>query len=81
MVLAGETRSIVITEKLTRFLETGGFTQVDYLAIVDPETLQPREHVDTPLRLLIAARLGSTRLIDNCLLSLPAGPAAAAEQE
>ena len=81
MVLEGEIHSLVITEELTRFLETEGFDQVDYLAIVDPETLQPREHIDTPLRLLIAARLGATRLIDNCLLSLPAGPAAAAEQE
>ena len=81
MVFEGETRSTVITEELSHLLETEGFGQVDYLAIVDPETLQPREQIDTPLRLMIAARLGTTRLIDNCLLSLPAGPAAAADQE
>jgi pantoate--beta-alanine ligase len=80
MVLEGETRSPVITGQLTRFLEIEGFTQVDYLAIVDPETLESRELIDASLRLLVAARLGTTRLIDNCLLSLPAGPAAAQQE-
>ena len=81
MVLGGDTLGAVITGELTRFIEIEGITQVDYVAIVDPETLESREHIDPPLRLLVAARLGTTRLIDNCLLSLPAGPAAVAQQE
>lgn len=42
-----------------------GFHGVDYVAYVDAETLAPRETYAANGRLLAAARLGSTRLIDN----------------
>ena len=39
---------------------------LDYLAVVDADTFVPRERTLGPRSLLIvAARLGSTRLIDN----------------
>ncbi|MCS6986001.1 MAG: pantoate--beta-alanine ligase [Sphingomonadaceae bacterium] len=46
-------------------LEAAGFSAVDYVALVDPETLRPLARLDRPGRLLAAARLGSTRLLDN----------------
>ena len=47
-------------------LLAGGFAAVDYLELRDAETLAPLEGVgQRPGRLLAAARLGSTRLIDN----------------
>ena len=46
-------------------LASAGFARVDYLAICDAETLAPLERVDGPARALVAAVLGSTRLIDN----------------
>ncbi|MEX2615344.1 MAG: pantoate--beta-alanine ligase [Alphaproteobacteria bacterium] len=46
-------------------LARSGFARVDYLAICDAETLAPLEGVDRPARALVAAVLGSTRLIDN----------------
>lgn len=45
-----------------------GRVQLDYAAIVDPETLAPLETVESTARALIAARVGATRLIDNCAL-------------
>ncbi|MDP1027202.1 pantoate--beta-alanine ligase [Sphingomonas sp. KR1UV-12] len=45
-------------------LEGAGF-EVDYVALVDAETLIPGPAADRPRRLLAAARLGATRLIDN----------------
>jgi pantoate--beta-alanine ligase len=49
-----------------------GTDTVEYASIVSEETLQPYESlVDSSARLLIAARVGSTRLIDNCLLAHP----------
>ncbi|WP_448582910.1 pantoate--beta-alanine ligase [Thermaurantiacus sp.] len=48
-----------------RAMRTAGFTAVDYVALVDPETLAPLLVLDRPARLLAAARLGTTRLIDN----------------
>jgi pantoate--beta-alanine ligase len=41
---------------------------IDYFAAVDARTLQPIERVDRPTLLAIAARVGSTRLIDNTVL-------------
>ncbi|RAU23873.1 pantoate--beta-alanine ligase [Paramagnetospirillum kuznetsovii] len=42
-----------------------GFASVDYMEVRDAETLAPAELLDRPVRILVAARLGKTRLIDN----------------
>ena len=43
---------------------------IDYIAAVDAFTLKPVEVVETPTVLAIAARVGSTRLIDNVIVNL-----------
>ncbi|RZL58832.1 MAG: pantoate--beta-alanine ligase [Sphingomonas sp.] len=45
-------------------LIAAGFT-VDYIALADAETLAESPAADRPRRLLAAARMGATRLIDN----------------
>ncbi len=45
-------------------LTAAGF-DVDYVELVDAETLAPKPAADRPRRLLAAARMGATRLIDN----------------
>ncbi|NOY24646.1 MAG: pantoate--beta-alanine ligase [Oligoflexia bacterium] len=42
--------------------------RIDYLEIVDPDSLQPMDRVDRPARALVAAFVGQTRLIDNVAL-------------
>ena len=49
-------------------LLAAGFTQVDYFALVDAVTLEPLATLDRTGRLLAAARIGGTRMIDNIAL-------------
>ena len=48
---------------------------LDYLAIVDPDTFEPRLHIASGSLLIVAARLGAVRLIDNVTLTPSAYPA------
>ena len=46
-------------------LVEAGFAKVDYLALVDSATLEPLDHAQGEMRLIAAATIGSTRLVDN----------------
>jgi pantoate--beta-alanine ligase len=52
--------------------------QPEYLALVDPDTLEPVEHLSAAALLAVAARVGATRLIDNLILQPAPVPAAIA---
>jgi pantoate--beta-alanine ligase len=52
-------------EAARRSLENGGFSRVDYVALVDAATLEPLDRPEGEMRLIAAAVIGSTRLIDN----------------
>ena len=58
-------------EKARARLEGAGFAPIDYVELRDAETLAPVTLLDRPARLLAAASMGRTRLIDN----LPVDPA------
>ncbi len=46
-------------------LAQAGFGPIDYVALVHPATLEPLEAPIAEMRLIAAARMGTTRLIDN----------------
>jgi pantoate--beta-alanine ligase len=53
-------------------------TSIDYVALADPTTLEPRGErgdLDSPTLLALALRIGATRLIDNTVLGLDEPPA------
>jgi pantoate--beta-alanine ligase len=63
-----------VTEVLERArarLASAGFDPIDYVTLCDARSLTPLAALDRPARLLAAARMGRTRLIDN----LPVMPA------
>lgn len=51
--------------KAVATLAASGFDPVDYVTLCDAATLEPMHAADRPARLLGAAKLGRTRLIDN----------------
>ncbi len=50
-------------------LKQAGFDSVDYVAIRDAETLAPIATLERPARILAAAKIGRTRLIDNMAIA------------
>lgn len=52
--------------RLGKVLLDGGFSSIDYAELRDADSLALRDERSTaPMRLLVAARIGTTRLIDN----------------
>ncbi len=46
-------------------IRSAGPIKIEYVAIVDPETLAPLKTIDGPARICLAVRIGTCRLIDN----------------
>ncbi len=53
-----------ISRRMRALIQKVPGARVEYLAIVDPETLEPMRRVKRPAMLLLAVRVGKTRLID-----------------
>ncbi|MDQ3079438.1 MAG: pantoate--beta-alanine ligase [Pseudomonadota bacterium] len=63
-VVAGAPIAQVLAAAKAR-LAQAGFAPIDYVALVDAGTLEPLESPTGDMRLIAAARIGTTRLIDN----------------
>jgi pantoate--beta-alanine ligase len=63
-ILAGEPVETALGNAKAR-LAQAGFTPIDYVALVDAESLEPLDKPDGEMRLIAAAVMGTTRLIDN----------------
>jgi pantoate--beta-alanine ligase len=58
-----------IIGKTRDFISSHPETQIDYVAICDPETLEDIEVINQPALMALAVKVGSTRLIDNMILN------------
>jgi pantoate--beta-alanine ligase len=65
---SGERRVPVLEAEAQRILSTESEVTPDYLAVVDPRTFKRPESATDGNAAIVAARVGSTRLIDNMLL-------------
>ena len=64
---AGEIRSEILQDALSRVFAEDEGVRLDYAAIVDPRTLLPVADIAQGALIAVAAWVGSTRLIDNLL--------------
>jgi pantoate--beta-alanine ligase len=63
-ILAGSHVSETLDDA-RKSLRNGGFSRVDYFVLVDAQTLSPLDRHEGEMRLIAAATIGTTRLIDN----------------
>jgi pantoate--beta-alanine ligase len=64
----GERSAKAIEERARRYLDAYPDIQVEYLAVAEPEALEPVQEVQATTVVAVAARVGLTRLIDNIVL-------------
>lgn len=71
-IKAGERDFAALSAKGAQQLEAAGF-RMDYLEVRRADNLRPAESSDRHLVILVAAFVGTTRLIDNLAFDLPEG--------
>lgn len=67
-IAEGERDGHVVMTGLNQSLIDGGVTEIDYAVVADVNTLETMHAIRFPAVLLVAARVGATRLIDNLLV-------------
>jgi pantoate--beta-alanine ligase len=64
-ITAGERDVAAVRDLMAGIISAEPLTRLDYAAVVEARTMQEPAAVEGDLRLLVAARLGKARLIDN----------------
>jgi len=62
---SGERVIAEIVDGIRKGIAGSGPAQIEYVEIVDADTLEPLSFVDRPVRICLAVRIGTCRLIDN----------------
>jgi pantoate--beta-alanine ligase len=65
----GETNARKIIETADAHIKTFPETEIDYINIVDPDTLEDINTINGPVVMALAVKVGKTRLIDNMTLA------------
>lgn len=65
---AGERRASVLRDAMEAVIRKVPTAVIDYIAVVDDETLEAIETLERPALAALAVRIGATRLIDNAVL-------------
>ena len=66
----GERNALKISEIVRQMLETEPLSKIDYIAVVDNQTLEPIEKItENEVLLAVAVKFGDIRLIDNVILN------------
>jgi pantoate--beta-alanine ligase len=73
LILQGERDPEKVLLAMQAMIDAVASSKIDYIALVDPETLTPVQVIDRNIRILLAVYIGKTRLIDNYLVELSTG--------
>jgi pantoate--beta-alanine ligase len=68
LVNSGERDAAAVVSQMRAVLHSEGIGRIDYVTIADPQTLAELSRIEGPAVALVAAYVGTTRLIDNRML-------------
>lgn len=72
-IRGGERDAVQITAEMREIVAHAGPSRIDYISVVDTESLQPVARIDSPVLIALAVHIGGTRLIDNITVDPRAG--------
>jgi pantoate--beta-alanine ligase len=64
----GQRDANILKNEMELLINSNPFTDIDYISICDPETLEALQTIGGEALIALAVRVGKTRLIDNCTL-------------
>ena len=70
MVQSGQRDCTTLIEAMRDILRRGEHIEIDYIKIVDTETVEDLEQISRKALVAVAAKVGKTRLIDNIIIDL-----------
>jgi pantoate--beta-alanine ligase len=70
----GTRDAALLKQALERYIGKEPQVRIDYVSVADHDTLEELTTVDRPALVLLAVRVGSTRLIDNALVAADGSP-------
>ncbi len=68
MFRQGERNSQNLITAIEELILSHPFTEIDYISICDPMTLEDVDRIENEALLALAVKVGKARLIDNCLI-------------
>jgi len=69
LIDSGIRDAVTIIDAATELIQSYPETDIDYIAICDPETLIDIKAIDRPVVMALAVKVGKARLIDNMILN------------
>ena len=73
LVGQGQRDAGVIAQRMREVIITAADAEIDYIALVDPDSLEPVDEITARTLAAVAVKIENTRLIDNCFLEPPRG--------
>jgi pantoate--beta-alanine ligase len=69
LINSGIRDAATVIDAATELIQSYPETDIDYIAICDPETLVDIKAIDRPVVMALAVKIGKARLIDNMILN------------
>ncbi|NOZ60635.1 MAG: 4-phosphopantoate--beta-alanine ligase, partial [Calditrichaeota bacterium] len=70
LISSGEKNALTIKKKMEEMINEQADAKIDYVEILNPETLEFQTEIQSDVLIALAVKIGKTRLIDNLVVRL-----------